>query len=141
MVFEEEIFLCEVSLLGNLGSCFHYKNGHTKKDFSALKNNKNSKFDTNLHKRDKGKSSSTKDGLADNGPDFELGATRSVDPIIGTMDNNKFVSMCNPLFEEDFYVVPTLGKWVFKSSSDCQVTHNSKNNNDELPLSPQKLNA
>ena len=37
MVLEEESFLWEVSLLGNLGSCFHYKkNGHAKKDYPTL---------------------------------------------------------------------------------------------------------
>ena len=36
---EEEKFVWEVSLLGNLGSCLHCKkNGHTKKYFPTLSN-------------------------------------------------------------------------------------------------------
>ena len=47
MSLEEESFIWEISLLGNLGSCFHCKkNGHTKKECSVLVNLKNPRFET-----------------------------------------------------------------------------------------------
>ena len=49
MNLEEERFVWEVSLLGNLGSCFHcLKNGHTKEDCLTIDNVLNPKFDSEI---------------------------------------------------------------------------------------------
>ena len=123
--FDGESFCWDISLLGNLSACFHCRcNGHTKKDCPALMNfqkekfnvvnkngpNNNMKDDLNLVVGENNSLIASAKNKKVNG-DVDVNDNlnvqlRASDPV-GIPTSNKFISLLNPLFEEEFEVVPT----------------------------------
>lgn len=131
--FHGESFYWDISLLGNLSACFHCRcNGHTKKDCLTLMNLQKEKFNVvskngpnNKMKNDLNLVVGEKNSLivfannkkvnGDVDVNDNLNVQSRASNLMGMPTSNKFISLLNPLFEEEFEVVPA-------KSSDLEVT-------------------
>jgi len=128
--FDGESFYWDISLLANISAYFHCRcNGHTKKEMNLQKvkfnvvnkngPNNNMKNDLNPMVGEKNSlivSTNNKKVNDDVDVNDNLNVqSRASDPV-GMPTSNKFISLLNPLFEEEFEVVPT-------KSSSLEVIH------------------
>ena len=123
--FDGESFCWDIDLLGNLSTCFHCRcNGHTKKDCLTLMNLQKEKFNVvnkngpnnnmknylNLVVGEKNSLivfANNKKVNGDVDVNNNLNVQSRASDHVGTPTSNKFISLSNPLFEEEFEVVPT----------------------------------
>lgn len=162
MDLEEEKFVWKVSLLGNLGLCFHCKkNGQTKKDFPAINNVLNPKFDSELQPKSRnvqekqGKDSNTGMGMSVNTKGTKMMSTMNESIVIEQgfdksctsikiADSGKCISLLNTLFEEELEVKMAERSELPSSLINCQSSSLEENGKAKVNLSslpPPKLNA